>query len=227
MRAVAKRTYDQFCPAARALDIVGERWTLLVVRELLFGPKRYTDLLAGLPGIGPDILAARLKTLEAHGIVERRRLRPPAASTVYELTERGRGLGPVMRELFRWGLHLLVPREHDRVKASWVLGVMQASFRPQLALGLDETYAFQIDDEELYAHVKDGNADFHEGPAAQPTVAIVTDFTTFIAMATRRLSLRDAVARGLAQVTGDIEAADRCFAILGPAEAATTPAGPG
>jgi DNA-binding HxlR family transcriptional regulator/putative sterol carrier protein len=220
---VAKRTYDQFCPAARALDIVGERWTLLVVRELLFGAKRYTDLLTGLPGIGPDMLAARLKTLEAHGIVERRRLPPPAASTVYELTERGRGLGPVLRELFRWGLDLLVPREHDRVKASWVLGVMQASFRPQLALGLDETYAFRIDDEDLYARVKDGTVELHEGPATEPTVAIVSDFTTFMAMATRRLSPRDAVAGGMAQITGDLEAAERCVAILGPARTGAAP----
>jgi DNA-binding HxlR family transcriptional regulator/putative sterol carrier protein len=215
---VSKRTYDQFCPAARALDILGERWTLLVVRELLFGAKRYTDLLTGLPGIGPDMLAARLKTLEAHGIVERRRLPPPAASTVYELTERGRGLGPVLRELFRWGLELLVPREQDSFKASWVLGVMQASFRPQLALGLDETYAFRIDDDDLYAHVKDGTAEFHEGPADQPTVAMVSDSSTFIAIATGRLSLRDAVAQEMAQLTGDIEAAERCFAILGPAQ---------
>src|SRR5207248_602241 len=100
------RSYQQYCPAARALDVVGERWTLLVVRELLVGPKRYTDLQDGLPGIGPGVLAARLRTLEEAGLVEKRRLAPPAASTVYSLTERGEGLarrsGRSRRASSRW-----------------------------------------------------------------------------------------------------------------------------
>src|SRR3712207_6674695 len=97
------RSYDQFCALAKALDVLGERWTLLVVRELLLGPKRYSDLLEGLPGIGTNLLATRLKTLEANGLVARRRLPAPAASTVYELTDRGRGLEPALYELMRWG----------------------------------------------------------------------------------------------------------------------------
>src|SRR3712207_3261653 len=101
------RSYDQFCGLAKALDVLGERWTLLVVRELLLGPKRYSDLLEGLPGIGTNLLAARLKALEASGLVGRRRLPPPAASNVYELTERGRALEPAIFELIRWGLDLL------------------------------------------------------------------------------------------------------------------------
>src|SRR5438132_8507698 len=101
------RSYQQFCPAARALDVVGERWSLLVVRDLLTGPKRYTDLQAGLPGIGPNVLADRLRSLEGAGLIAKRRLPPPAASTVYELTELGSGLRPVLTALFGWGLRLV------------------------------------------------------------------------------------------------------------------------
>src|SRR2546427_742794 len=90
-----KRSYDQWCAVARSLDIVGERWTMLIVRDLLVGPKRYTDLLTGLPGIGTNLLAQRLRELEANGLVERADLPPPAAATVYRLTERGEALWPV------------------------------------------------------------------------------------------------------------------------------------
>src|SRR5437763_16199667 len=98
---MAKRTYGDRCGIARAVDVVGERWALLVVRELLLGPKRFTDLRAGLPKVGPDMLAARLRELEQAGVVRRGELPPPAASRVYELTERGRGLEPVILALGR------------------------------------------------------------------------------------------------------------------------------
>src|ERR671926_664409 len=95
---------DQYCPMAHALSLVGERWSLLIVRELMHGPKRYTDLAANLPGIGTNILAARLRDLEEAGVLTKRRLPPPAASQDYELTEYGRALRPVMRELAIWGI---------------------------------------------------------------------------------------------------------------------------
>src|SRR3954454_700014 len=97
-----KRTYGDRCGVARALDVVGERWALLVVRELLLGPKRFTDLRAGLPHVSPDVLAQRLRELEEAGIVGRRTLSPPAGSRVYELTERGQGLEPAVLALGRW-----------------------------------------------------------------------------------------------------------------------------
>ena len=97
------RTYADRCGIARALDAVGDRWALLVVRELLLGPKRFTDLRAGLARVSPDVLAQRLRELEAAGVLRRDTLPPPAASQVYELTERGRGLKPVILELGRWG----------------------------------------------------------------------------------------------------------------------------
>ena len=103
------KRYDQYCPMAHALDLVGERWSMLIVRELMRGPKRYTDLADGLGGIGTNVLAARLRDLESHGIVSRTILPPPAASRVYELTEYGRGLRPAMRELALWGARSLGP----------------------------------------------------------------------------------------------------------------------
>jgi len=105
------RTYGDRCGIARALDLVGERWALLVVRELLLGPKRFTDLRAGLPHVGPDVLAQRLRELEAAGIVRRATLPPPAASKVYELTDRGAELEPVVLALGRWGSVAPVPED--------------------------------------------------------------------------------------------------------------------
>src|ERR687889_2824463 len=105
------RSYGDRCGIARALDVVGERWALLVVRELLLGPKRFTDLRAGLPNVGPDVLAQRLRELEAAGVVRRAKLPPPAASKVYELTPRGAELEPVILALGRWGSVAPVPPE--------------------------------------------------------------------------------------------------------------------
>src|SRR5215831_15975055 len=119
------RRYHQYCAVARALDVVGERWTLLIARELLLGPRRFTDLAAGLPGIGSSVLTTRLKELERSGLVVRRTLPPPAASVVYELTDLGRGVGPVLAALAEWGLNVLgPPRDDDQIMSSWlVLGL--------------------------------------------------------------------------------------------------------
>jgi DNA-binding HxlR family transcriptional regulator len=130
---VAKH-YDQYCPMAHALDLIGERWSLLVVRELMEGPKRYTDLAEHLPGIGTNILAARLRDLEAGGIVEKRTLPPPAASRVYQLTPYGEDLRPVLRELALWGARSLgPPTDEDELFPGWLenaLGTMLAPFAP-------------------------------------------------------------------------------------------------
>jgi DNA-binding HxlR family transcriptional regulator len=115
-----RRSYDQYCPVARALDVVGERWTLLIVRELLAGPRRYTDLHADLPGVSTDVLANRLKEMEREALVTRRRLPPPAAAYVYELTDRGRELLPVLDALAIWGGPALgEPRPTDALREHW------------------------------------------------------------------------------------------------------------
>src|SRR4051812_10653794 len=119
------RRYEQYCPMAHALDLVGDRWALLVIRELMHGAKRYTDLVDHLPGIGTNILAARLRDLERHGVVTRRTLPPPAASKVYELTEYGRELRPAMRELALWGARSLgPPTDRDELFPGWLANAM-------------------------------------------------------------------------------------------------------
>ena len=139
------KRYDQYCPIACALGLVGERWTLLVVRELMQGPKRYTDLVDQLPGIGTNILAARLKDLEAAGLVEKHKLPPPAASTVYELTVAGRNLRPVLHELARFGARLMGPPPLDALEPGWLLEALDLALSPVSPAG---TLAFRIGDEE-------------------------------------------------------------------------------
>jgi DNA-binding HxlR family transcriptional regulator len=137
--------YGQYCPIAYSLGLVGERWTLLVVRELYYGPKRYTDLVDNLPGIGTNILAARLKELEASGLVEKRRLPPPAASMVYELTENGRLLRPVLHELVRFGARLIGPPPEDALEEGWLLHALDLGLSPVSPYG---RIAFRVGSEE-------------------------------------------------------------------------------
>jgi DNA-binding HxlR family transcriptional regulator len=119
------KSYKQYCPVAHALDAVGERWSLLIVRELIHGPRRYTDLLDRLDGCGTNILAARLRHLEAAGVVAKRKLPPPAASTVYELTEYGAGLRNCLRELAWWGARSLGPPVGVELEAGWLGGALE------------------------------------------------------------------------------------------------------
>ena len=144
---MTSRSYDQFCGVARALDLVGERWALLVVRDLLLGPKRFTDLRRGLPGIGTNVLAARLKELERAGVIARRALPPPAASVVYELTEYGRALEVPLLALGRWGAMSIGRREAGQtLRSEWLAVALKAFFRPEAAADVHATVALRFDD---------------------------------------------------------------------------------
>src|SRR5918998_3547088 len=143
---MGKRSYEQYCTVARALDVIGERWTLLLVRELLTGPKRFKDLLGGLSGIGTSLLTARLKDLEGNGILRRATLPPPAGSKVYELTDLGRSLEPVVIALSRWGLKLLdAPRREEVSRPAWAMVALQSSLELKAAPGRKEIYEFRVD----------------------------------------------------------------------------------
>src|SRR4051795_6507928 len=184
---VAKR-FDQYCPIAHALSLVGERWALLVVRELMRGPKRYTDLAAGLPGIGTNVLATRLRELEAAGLVERRRLPPPAASTVYELTEYGAGLEEVMHAVARWGARSLgLPRREDDLDPTWGLSAFPALFYPERAEGLTETYVIRVDDEVFTVRLVDGRLSTTAGAADDADLDAAMDLPTFFGLASGAL----------------------------------------
>jgi DNA-binding HxlR family transcriptional regulator len=167
------KRYDQYCPVAHALGLVGERWSLLIVRELFHGPRRYTDLADSLPGIGTNILAARLKDLEGCGIVEKHRLDPPAASQVYELTTYGRGLKPVMRELALWGLRSIgAPSDEEDFAPGWLHGALDTVFAPFAPAG---SFEFRIGSE--VASIVDGEA--RQGPVEDPDVVLEADVTCF------------------------------------------------
>jgi DNA-binding HxlR family transcriptional regulator len=160
------KRYDQYCPVAHALELVGERWSLLVVRELMHGPKRYTDLAEHLPGIGTNILASRLRDLEACGVVTKRTLPPPAASRVYELTDYGRGLRTVMRELALWGARSLgPPTADDDLYEGWLANAVDTMLAPFAPPG---RFEFRVGDE--IASLVDGEA--RSGPVEQPEVVV-------------------------------------------------------
>ncbi|WP_446219867.1 winged helix-turn-helix transcriptional regulator [Micromonospora sp. IBHARD004] len=181
---MSRRRYRQFCPLAKALDVLGERWTLLIVRELLSGPKRYTDLRQGLEGLATDLLAARLRELQEAGVIDRREVPPPTPATVYELTERGHALKPTILELARWGRPLLRDPADDRLPDSALLLGFEAAFHPDAAVGLDETYDIEVDGERVTVRVHDGTVDVTSGGAGEhATLRIVTDRQGFMELA--------------------------------------------
>jgi DNA-binding HxlR family transcriptional regulator len=209
------KRFDQYCPMAHALSLIGERWALLVVRELLKGPKRYTDLVDGLPGIGTNVLATRLRELEQAGVVRKRKLPPPAASTVYELTEYGAGLDEVMHALARWGIRSLgPPGPGDELDPGWGVNAFPALFNPEAARGVTETYVIRVGDDVFTLRLDDGCMQAELGAAEQPAVDVQTDIDTFYVLAAGDLDPRDAAEQGRLRFEGDPQAVARCFQVL-------------
>jgi DNA-binding HxlR family transcriptional regulator len=166
------RPHKDGCAAAHTLDLVGERWALLVVRELMVGPKRFTDLRAGIPDISPNVLGQRLKELEGIGVVRRRQLPPPAASRVYELTDWGYELEPVLQSLGRWGARSpTMPHDGELGISSFVLA-MRTMFSPAAAKGLRATYQLVLGDQRFYARVSGGRFEIEPGEVKQPDATI-------------------------------------------------------
>ena len=203
------KRYDQYCPIACSLGLVGERWTLLVVRELMHGPKRYTDLVDGLPRIGTNILALRLKELEAAGLVEKRKLPPPAASTVYELTPTGLELRPVLHELARFGARLMGPPPLDALEEGWLVEALDLSLSPISPTG---RLAFRIGDEE--ASLVDGGV--QPGLVESPDVFVESDAIGFYHLVVNRQT------EGV-RIEGDYEVLERLIDAFGPRTATAAP----
>jgi DNA-binding HxlR family transcriptional regulator/putative sterol carrier protein len=211
---VTKR-FDQYCPMAHALSLVGDRWSLLIVRDLLHGPKRYTDLAQNLPGIGTNILAGRLRDLELNGIVLKRKLPPPAASTVYELTEYGSGLNEAMFALARWGARSLgPPGPGDELYPEWGVNAFAALFNADAARGLTETYVLVIDGDAFTARLENGALDATVGAAVDADVVVETTMETFFGLASGELAPSEVAESGRARVEGDRAALERCFQVL-------------
>jgi len=174
-----KRTYGDPCGIARALDVIGERWALLVVRELLLGPKRFTDLRAGLPHVSPDVLSQRLRQLEDDGVVDRRTLPPPAASQVYELTARGQELEPVVLALGRWGSRAPFPDGYEPLGMDALVLALKTLYRPDGADGLTgSSFELRLGEQRFAASLQDGRLEVARGAATDPLATIDTDSGT-------------------------------------------------
>ncbi|GAA2578958.1 winged helix-turn-helix transcriptional regulator [Winogradskya consettensis] len=204
------RTYGQFCGIAKALDLIGDRWTLLIVRELLaLGPSRHTDLRNGLPGIASNLLVDRLRELEEAGLIRREAAPPPVATTLFTLTDRGRELDSVLRELSRWGVPLL----HE----SPGMGTFRTHWLAQPARALtDRTpveppVAIQLhaeDNEDLVLEVNHGVVHTHPGRVDEPAATLTGPPKVLTALLTGGLSLHDAELEGL-QLAGELDAVRR------------------
>jgi DNA-binding HxlR family transcriptional regulator len=206
------KRYDQYCPIAHALCAVGERWSLLVVRELIEGPKRYTDLAAGLPGVSTNILATRLRELEQSGIVRKRKLPPPAASTVYELTEYGAELEEVVYAMARWGVRTLgPPGPDDDLEPDWALNAFPALFNPSCANDLSGTYVLRISDDAFTVSLANGRVGVELGAAEEADFEASFDMETFFGLASGELPPADAVEQGLVELEGEIDTFERFF----------------
>jgi DNA-binding HxlR family transcriptional regulator len=217
------RTYGDLCGIARALDVIGERWALLVVRELLLGPKRFTDLRRGLPHIGPDVLSQRLRELERAGVLCRRTLAPPAGSRVYELTERGRELEPVLLALGKWGSAAPVPPGDPQLGVDSAIIALRTLFDAGAARELEATFGLRLGDQVFRARVARGELDLERGEASDADATISADPMTLGAVLWERVELAEAERAGAMTVEGDRQATRR-FLQLFPLPEPATPA---
>jgi DNA-binding HxlR family transcriptional regulator len=197
-----RRSYGEACRFAYALDLVGERWALLVVRELLLGPKRFTDLRAGLPRASSNILSGRLRELEQAGVVHRRKLPPPAGSWVYELTDWGEELEPIVTQLGAWGARSPVPPEHREIGPDSIVLALRSLFDPEAAGELEASYELRLGEERFHVDVGGSELGLGRGAAIEPAAAIETDPGTLAALLTGQLPLEQALQAGAARIVG-------------------------
>ncbi|MCU1396572.1 MAG: transcriptional regulator, HxlR family [Ilumatobacteraceae bacterium] len=195
---------EQYCPIARALDVLGDRWTLLILRELVIGDQRFTDLRDHLPGIAPTLLSQRLRSMAEQDLLASKELPPPAARSVYTITERGRAAVPVMRALARWGVPLLEEPAEDQEIRSWtaINGTVATFYDPVAAAGVDERYLFRVGgDEVVLSSVKGGGT-----PRDTPDLVIEGPARVWIDIRQGRTTLHDAIDHGVVTVDGSATA---------------------
>ncbi len=204
------RSYGEYCAVAQALDVVGERWSLLIVRELLIqGPSRYTDLRHGLPGIATNLLAERLRELEQAGVVRREEAPPPVAATLFELTERGRQLEPVLQALGRWGGPLVTrPIGDDEFRSHWLALPLEAHLTDHRPNSPAQTIEVRTADQPMVVEVADGKVDVHPGKAEKPDLVLTGSASQVLGLMVNRLEMAAAQERGL-QIEGDVEVLHR------------------
>jgi DNA-binding HxlR family transcriptional regulator len=205
------RSYGDLCPIGRALDVIGERWALLVVRELLLGAQRFSDLRRALPGASSNMLTDRLRELEAHGVVRRRMLPPPAASWVYELTERGCDLESVLDALGAWG-SAEPPPTKGSLSATSALLLLRHSARAHPNPPA-KTYRVQLDDRVWTISNPHGQLEIHSDDTAAPDASLQTDPATLNALLLNPGGLGDALATGSVRIEGNLSAVRRLLQI--------------
>jgi DNA-binding HxlR family transcriptional regulator len=208
------RSYNDLCPIARALDVVGERWALLVIRELLLGPQRFSDLRVALPGVSSNLLTDRLRELEARGVVHRRVLPPPAGSSVYELTDRGRRLEAVLDALGEWGATEPPPADGS-LSASAVLLFLRGSLRANPAAS-PGTLQLWLENRAWTLTIHEGEVEIEPGVTAAADATIHADPTTLNALLLAPGELDAALAGGVAEIEGDVDAVRRLLAAVAP-----------
>jgi DNA-binding HxlR family transcriptional regulator/putative sterol carrier protein len=207
---VPEHRYQQYCALARALDVAGDRWTLLIVRELVPGPRRFTDLLEGLPGVSRNLLTDRLRNLERDDIVARKKLPAPAARLAYELTADGRDLAEATVPLIGWGARRLGDRQPDEsFRPRWSAVAMAGLADREAAKGVNETYQYLVGDSAFYFTVDDGSIEPHDGLAHEPAVLVTTDEETYADLASGKITASSAASAGALTVSGDEQAAKR------------------
>jgi DNA-binding HxlR family transcriptional regulator len=200
-----RRAYGQYCGLARAAELIGERWAILILRDLLVGPKRFTDLRRGLPRIPTNILSDRLKELEDSGVVRRRVLPRPAGSIVYELTEYGADLDEAIKHLGRWGARSLgEPRPDEIVTLDSLIMALRTTFQPEAAAGVRARYELRLGPVVLHAQVDGGQLSVSEGPLPEADLVIETG-PALKALLAREIAPDQAVEAGLVQLTGDLK----------------------
>ncbi|PRX98895.1 winged helix-turn-helix transcriptional regulator [Allonocardiopsis opalescens] len=206
---MVQRSYGEACGLAHALEVVGERWALLIVRDLLVGPRRYTELRKGLPRIPTNILSSRLKDLELSGVVRRRLLPRPSSAVVYELTEYGADLEEAVVALGRWGARLgTQPRPGDVVTPDSLVMALRSVFRPEAAAGPDVGYELRVDGAVVHARVAGGALTAAPGPLPGADLVIETG-PALGALLHGTLTPTDAITGGAVRLTGDPALLDR------------------
>jgi DNA-binding HxlR family transcriptional regulator len=210
------RSYDDSCGIARALDVIGERWTLLVVRELILGPKRFVDLRAGLGKLSANVLAQRLRELEEAGVVTRRTLPPPAGSRVYELTERGRELEPVLLALGRWGRDAPFPPEAPPLSADAAVLALPTTFEPGNARGMTAKVELRLGHDRFLARVRRGRFDVSRDEDAGADACLETDPATLASLLWHGARLAEAEDEGRAGASGDRAVLERFLTLFRP-----------
>jgi DNA-binding HxlR family transcriptional regulator len=210
------RSYDEYCAIAKSLDVIGDRWTLLIVRELsLRGACRYTDVRNGLPGIASNLLAERLRELERAGVIAREDAPPPIAATLFRLTPRGEQLRPLLEELTRWGLPLMTEQKpDDAVRSHWLASALEMMLRDQQPGASPVTVELQIGDQPIVIETRDGTISTRLGPADSPDATLAGPPKPVMGLLLGLLEPVDAQANGV-EYTGDPAVLDRIGADIG------------